>query len=79
MKRKYTNEEVRRWMEERNSRFFYINGEDTNIFVRKYYGIGWTLNLGNPWVLFMIIVLIILSTMGALTSFIGSAFSKIKG
>lgn len=51
MKRKYTNEEVRRWMEERNSRFFYINGEDTNIFVRKYYGIGWTLNLGNPCVI----------------------------
>lgn len=63
-------------MEERNRRFFYINDEDTNVFVWKYYGIGWTLNLGNPWVIFMIIVLIMLSTMGAMTTFIGSAFPK---
>jgi uncharacterized membrane protein len=28
---------------------FYSNSEDPSVFVPKRYGIGWTLNFGNPW------------------------------
>lgn len=51
MKRYYNKNEVWDWMSDNNRHFFYVNGDDKNIFVRKRYGIGWVLNLGNPWVL----------------------------
>ena len=47
MKRKYTREEV---FERMIGNSIYFNPDDTNIFVRKRYGIGaWTMNMGNPW------------------------------
>lgn len=47
MKRKYTREEV---LERMIGNSIYFNPDDTNIFVRKRYGIGaWTMNMGNPW------------------------------
>ena len=47
MKRKYTREEVLARMIGNN---LYFNPNDTNIFVRKRYGIGaFTMNMGNPW------------------------------
>jgi len=28
---------------------FFVNRDDPALFVRKRYGIGYTLNFGNPW------------------------------
>lgn len=58
MKRKYSKEEAWQWMEDNKKIFFYINGDDSNIFVRKRHGISWNINLGNPWVWCMICVII---------------------
>ncbi len=45
MKRKYTDEEVKKLMVGR----IYFNPDDANIFVRRR-GIGsWTMNMGNVW------------------------------
>ena len=33
----------------------YFNPSDKNLFVRKYYGIGWIMNLGNPWAYVIVI------------------------
>ena len=47
MKRRYTREEV---LERMIGTSIYFNPDDTNIFVRKRFGIGsWTMNMGNPW------------------------------
>ncbi len=43
---------------------FYYNPKDSRIFLPKRFGIGWTLNLGNPYsyvVMVVLIVLIVLS------------------
>lgn len=57
-KRKWTQQEIWHWLEE-NHRFFYANPKDKNLFIRKRYGISWTLNWGNPaaWALMVLIVL----------------------
>jgi uncharacterized membrane protein len=36
----------------------YVNRRDPGIVVPKRYGVGWTLNLGNPraWVVFVVVV-----------------------
>ena len=47
-KRKWTQKEVREWFKKHHT-FIYFNPNDKNIFVRKYYGIGWIMNCGNPW------------------------------
>lgn len=47
-KRKWTQKEVREWLKKHHT-FIYFNPNDKNIFVRKYYGIGWIMNCGNPW------------------------------
>lgn len=47
-KRKWTQKEVREWLKQHHT-FIYFNPNDKNIFVRKYYGIGWIMNCGNPW------------------------------
>ncbi|GAA5013475.1 DUF1648 domain-containing protein [Actinopolymorpha pittospori] len=33
----------------------YVNREDSAVFVPKRFGIGWTLNLGNPWSLVVLL------------------------
>jgi uncharacterized membrane protein len=37
---------------------FYVNAEDTSIFVRNRYGIGWTVNFGQPvaWLVLLAII-----------------------
>ena len=46
-KRKWTQKEVIDWMQKHDT-CIYCNPNDTNIFVRKVFGIGWVLNWGNP-------------------------------
>lgn len=45
-KRKWTYEERQLWIKAKNKTFplFYCNKEDNAIFIRKRYGIAWTLN-----------------------------------
>ena len=63
-KRKWTQKEVREWFKKHHT-FIYFNPNDKNIFVRKYYGIGWIMNCGNPWsygcIIGMLAVLMIIS------------------
>lgn len=42
--------------------FFYYNNEDSNLFVPKLYGIGWTVNWANPisWVIILIIIILVI-------------------
>src|SRR6516164_1117892 len=45
------------------SGFFYSNPEDPALFVPKRYGVGYTLNFGNPWswvVLALLVVMVAL-------------------
>ncbi len=44
--------------------FIYYNKEDPSIFVGKRFGVGWTLNFGNPkaWVIIFLIILFIIAT-----------------
>ena len=46
-KRKWSKEEVIRHYD-RYGRWIYCNREDANFFVRKRYGIGWTINMAHP-------------------------------
>ena len=55
-KRKFSEEEIKQWQKEHNQTMFYINRNDSNLFVRRYYGLsgaGGTLNLAHPgaWVI----------------------------
>lgn len=53
MKRKYTTEEVNKLMHGR----IYVNTNDLNIFVKRKNGLGsWTMNLGNKWSWFIILL-----------------------
>lgn len=45
---------------------FYVNKDDPSVFVEKRFGIGWTLNYGNPFgylILFIPLVIIIVITL----------------
>ena len=55
--RKWTKEEIEEYRKIQGA-FFYCNKEDSNFFVSKVYGIGWTLNWANPisWVLVLAII-----------------------
>lgn len=61
-KRKWTYEERQLWIKAKNKPFplFYYNKEDSAIFIRKRYGIAWTLNWGNPWsyIIMMFVILV---------------------
>lgn len=63
-KRKWTQKEVRDWLKKHHA-FIYFNPSDKNIFVRKYYGIGWIMNCGNPWayccVIGIVVILLLIS------------------
>ncbi len=56
-KRKWTKEEISVYRRTHNT-FFYVNKEDTNIFVPREYSFGYTLNFGNPisWVILIGII-----------------------
>lgn len=51
-RRRWTKDEIEQWREEHQG-FGYCNKQDSNIFVSKRFGIGFTFNWGNPlsWVL----------------------------
>lgn len=44
---RYTNEEIEAWRE-KHHRAGYFNPDDSRIFVPKGYGVGVTVNWGNP-------------------------------
>ena len=51
--------------------FFYCNPEDPQLLVPKRYGIGYTLNFGNPWswaLLAMILVMLALPVVLSVVS-----------
>jgi uncharacterized membrane protein len=60
-KRKLTKDEVEQWRKE-HRRVGYFNKQDSNLFVSKGYGIGFTLNWGNPlsWILIAVIIAIVI-------------------
>ncbi len=41
---------------------FYANRNDPSIFVPKRYGIGYTMNFGNPWSWFVLLLIVALAT-----------------
>lgn len=59
-KRKWTKEEIEEFRK-KSGAFLYYNKEDSNFFVPKAYGFGWTLNWANPisWLLILAIIGII--------------------
>lgn len=56
-RRKWTKEEIEEYRKTQGS-FFYSNKEDSNFFVPKAYGIGWTLNWANQISWFFVLVII---------------------
>ena len=62
-KRKWTKEEITAFRKEKGS-YFYFNRDDLNLFVPKVYGLGWTLNFGNPfaWIVILAIVAFVVWT-----------------
>jgi uncharacterized membrane protein len=61
-RRKFSQEEVRQWQEEHNQNIFYINSNDSNLFVRRRSGLGGTFNLTQPgaWAIIIAVVALIL-------------------
>lgn len=59
-KRKWTQAEIEEYRKAHGA-VLYCNREDSNLFVRKAYGIGFTLNWANPvtWVVVSAVVLFI--------------------
>jgi uncharacterized membrane protein len=62
-RRKWTKEEIEEYRKT-HGYVFYSNKEDSNLFVRKVSGIGWTVNWANPisWLLILVIIGILLFT-----------------
>jgi uncharacterized membrane protein len=65
-RRKFSEEEVKQWQKEHNQRMIYINKNDSNLFVRRYYGLsgaGGTLNLAHPgsWVIIAVLAGVIVT------------------
>jgi uncharacterized membrane protein len=42
----------------------YINRRDPAVFVPKRFGVGWTMNLGNPWAVVVFVAIVILAASG---------------
>ncbi|WP_160684270.1 DUF5808 domain-containing protein [Clostridium sp. C2-6-12] len=59
-KRKWSNAEIKEYRKI-HSRIIYYNDEDSNFFVPKAYGFGFTVNFANPiiWVFVITIILFI--------------------
>jgi uncharacterized membrane protein len=60
-RRKFSKEEVKQWQEEHNQNIFYINKNDSNLFVRRRSGLGGTLNVTQPgaWVIIAAVIALI--------------------
>lgn len=56
-RRKWTKEEINEYRKVRGA-YFYCNKEDSNLFVPKAYGFGWTVNWANPisWILVLALI-----------------------
>jgi uncharacterized membrane protein len=65
-RRKYSPQEVLKWMEEHDQNIFYINKNDSNLFVKRRSGLGGTFNLTQPLAWGIIIVFFGLIAMIAL-------------
>lgn len=52
-KRKWTREEIENWRKEHYGNIGYFNKEDSNVFIPKASGFGWTVNFANPitWII----------------------------
>ena len=63
-KRKWSHDEVHQWLQ-KNNKYFYTNKEDANLFIRKRYGVAWTLNWGNPlsWIILSVIIVAVILAM----------------
>lgn len=61
-RRKYSNEEVEQWRKEHHQSVFYINKNDSDLFVKRRYSFGWTYNLAHPgtWLIYPAIIALIL-------------------
>lgn len=62
-RRKYSKEEVKQWQEEHNQNLFYINKNDSNLFVVRRSGLGGTLNVTQPaaWVILIVVIGVIVT------------------
>ncbi|GFP75395.1 DUF5808 domain-containing protein [Clostridium fungisolvens] len=60
MRRKWTKEEIKDYRELHGS-LFYFNTEDSNFFIPKAYGYGWTMNWANPisWIIVALVIIMI--------------------
>ncbi len=54
---RYTNEEIEAWRQEHH-RAGYFNPDDSRIFVPKGYGVGITVNWGNPLTFIVVIAFV---------------------
>jgi uncharacterized membrane protein len=52
---KFSKEEVKQWQEEHHQSVFYINKNGSNLFVKRRYSFGWTVNHAHPgaWVIIL--------------------------
>jgi uncharacterized membrane protein len=60
-RRKYSKGEIRQWQEEHHQNMFYINKNDSNMFVIRRSGLGGTLNLTHPgaWIIIAAIIALV--------------------
>jgi uncharacterized membrane protein len=66
-KHKYSKEEVEEWRKEHRG-VFYFNRNDSNMFIPRKYGIGFSPNFANPGACIITIVVIGLIVMIAVVS-----------
>lgn len=57
-KHRWTREEIDEYRKQRGSYGFYFNRLDTNIFVPKSFGFGFTVNWANPWAWVVIVAVL---------------------
>ena len=66
-RRKFSKEEVQQWQKEHNETVFYINKNDSNLFVKRYNFLGskisFTVNLTHPvaWIIIAALIALIIS------------------
>ncbi len=61
VKYKFSKVEVAQWQKEHNQSVFYINKNDSNVFVKRRYSFGWTVNLAHPvaWIIIAVLIALI--------------------
>ena len=56
-KRKWTQTEISSY-KKKNGQYFYYNKEDSNIFILRESGLGFSLNWASPWSWILVICII---------------------